>query len=385
MKNLTQNTSINQQNSTLQTICVDWLELSFSGTLPSFKHNPQKFELTPDCYLEFTDLTSKFFGAICNLYVDGYKVGEVKFNPKSAFIGDETIQFKFENYMLYTNDFTSYVSYFIEKLNWKFNHIIRLDIASDVIKHNVLNFIQKQKANPDKITLKGKRKNVSINLVGEVYQTVYFGSASSDKFIKVYNKTKELQKSNKKHIEVFWKYNGLDFKNNEVERVELTLRQKHLKHINVYGLNNANYLASICRTHFVNYFDFSEVYSSHGKKYTKDVTPIRFSQFETQLLPKYKFVPKYSVKPIKTELKRLYFNSLIELEQCNMLGGVNNLDVTTEYYMAQINITKVINRLVNVYHLEAYFKQNKPFWLKEYEKNKTLHINRFNNAKQKTA
>lgn len=351
---------------------MDWLELSFRGELPDFIENPETFYINNNCFLEFTNNRNQYFQTIVNLWINNRKIGELKYNPSTAFIDENTVHFKIENHLLYSKDYPLYIDYLQTILGLKFQHIVRIDIATDTINHNLLNFIRKYH-NSTNIRIKGKQKKITINSKGKIYKTVYFGSMSSEKFIKIYNKTQELKAKDKAYIKGFWKLNNLNYQNNEVERIELTLKTKQAKYIDLNKLPDPNYLASICRTHFKNYFEFIGTYRQNNKTVKKDVTPLQFNEFQTQLLEKYKHIQKFTTKAQKMELKRLFFNIQITKELIEIEHGKQN--TVTELYIAINNFSGAIRTINKLYNLEQYYDQNNGFWKKEFDKNKTIYLN----------
>jgi hypothetical protein len=216
-------------------IVVDWLELSFKGNIPESIHNPKRLMLNGNCFIEYnTNVTNKYFHQVADLYIDFRKIGEIRFNPRNSYNDTETILFKFENWLLYENNYTDYVQYMVDVLGWNYNHIVRIDVAIDCINKNLLRFMKvydspQNKERVERIFPKGRDKSLTINTIGDVCKTVYYGKCSADRYIKIYNKNEELKKSDKKYIPYFWKVNHLDYVNNPVERLELTLRQKQSK------------------------------------------------------------------------------------------------------------------------------------------------------------
>lgn len=360
-----------------KTICLDYLEVSLIGNLPCYSNTPQYEYINNNCYLEFIhDHGNKFFNTVCSLYIDNRCIGELKYNPKTPFINDETVHFKYVNHLLYTKDYLKYIDQINKLLGLELHHIVRIDIATDVIKHNLIDFI-KTYQNSVKIHQKGRKKALTIKSIGKEYKTVYVGSTKSDKFIKIYNKSKELEQSDKPYIPYYWGVNGMDFKNNDVERLELTLKTKQASTININELNNGNYLASLLYTHFRNFFEFKQTYKSHGKDYTKDCTPLDFTDYETKLLTKYKYIPKHTILPQKIELKRLYINSLIENE-LSKRKQTSKYRLPVRDYTHLYTFNKPIDRICELYNLHDYFDQKKASWNNEYIKQQSTLMNKIN-------
>src|SRR5436853_171075 len=58
--------------------------------------------------------------------------------------------------------------------------------------------------------------------------SITLGSMHSDKVISIYDKTKEIQISNKEYIKEYWRNNGLIENNEPIDRLELRLKRPQL-------------------------------------------------------------------------------------------------------------------------------------------------------------
>lgn len=335
-------------------IVTDYLEVSFDFQLPSIV---KSFNIC-DCVIEMTNIKNNYFQYICNIYIHGDLVGELKYKPLNRFVGANTVHIKFENRLLYSKEFNYYLEYIRDVMNFKFNHILRLDIAIDTVKHNLLAFFRKFQ-NSKNIVLSGNHKKIHIEYIGKEYKTIHIGSSKSDKYIKIYNKSKELQTFYKEHIQEFYQLNGLDYIQNEVERIELTLRTKHLKNVDVQLLTDSNYLASVCRSHYKGLFEFYSNYVAHGKRSKKNVTPISLNEFRTTLLPVYKYSKSYSIKPQKMVIKKLF----MEVQTVKKLIAANGENFES---LNKISIyEKAINEYCSTYKLTDYYNSKQQLWLNE--------------------
>jgi len=157
------------------------------------------------------------------------------------------MQFELLNNIHYEIGWCDDLDYLFKKLGWKIDNISRLDIALDGSNAGFLKVMNM--ALEKKIEKVGRSKlqfftNSKIDLEG-----CDIGKRSSDKWVTCYNKTKELEKSNKFYIRKFWERAGLDTAH--VERLELKLRCESIKMIVGFDwrkLDNFEYLASIFRT-----------------------------------------------------------------------------------------------------------------------------------------
>lgn len=366
--------SNNNPKQVNKVINLDYLELSFFYELPTFSVMPKEFNINKNIRLEYVnDFKSQNFNIVANLLINDRLIGQLKYSPSNSFLSENTCHLKIENHHLYSANFFEYIDYLITE-GFTFNSIVRIDIAIDTIKHNLLDFMKKYQQS-ELILCKGRAKDITTKLIGKTYKTVYFGSTQSSKFIKIYNKSVELSNNTKPYINYFYKVNGLDYVNNIVERLELTLRNPHTKLIDLNRLTDSSYLASICHTQFKNFYQFESNYIQHNKRMKKDCTPIHVNDFSPIILPKFKAVNKHTTLPIKQEIKRLYKHYLSEIElykQPQKLNPNNEDSILVSTQIHIVNAKEVINRICQRHNLNEYLEKNKEHWKKEFLKNNSI-------------
>ena len=256
----------------------------------------------------------------------------------------------------------TYIDYLSNELGFIYKHIVKVDIAIDCINHNLIQFIDKWQ-NSKYIRCKGRKKQLSTTQLNE-NKTYYMGSNKADKQIRIYNKSKELELSHKDYIKDFYYLNGLDYLLNTVERLELSLKGDLVRNIDLYSLNNPDYLASVIQTEFKNYFEFESNYLRNGKRVKKDINLISLEGFKTELLPKYNHTPTRSLRPFKMEIKRLYINHLNELEI-----GINN----NGYNAASMTFYLPLKRICTLHNLTQWYNSKKDEWEKEFNRKQSIY------------
>ena len=229
------------RNEVNKVIFVDNLEVSFHGNIPTLTDSKVPYSngenkvkyYNPNCFIEFKNNGNKYFRNICDLWIEGRKIGEFRFLPTSPFINDELINFKFENVQLYQKDFNRYIDYIVETFEFKYQYISHLDIAIDCIDHNLLKFVNNYLyySNTTNYSTTHKGRLDKKNIVTNNQNIIHWGKLDSEKYIKIYNKSLELTDTNnsKSYIPVCWKENKMIVENKTVERFELTLKQKNTK------------------------------------------------------------------------------------------------------------------------------------------------------------
>jgi hypothetical protein len=339
-------------NESKNLIIIDWLQLRFELEIPTF-FNKQYFQLNKESFIQYTGNQSMNFYNVDNLFIKSEKVGTIQYNPRSNIIKANMVILKIENELFYNNTFQYYINYIIDVLKWNLKGITRIDIASDFTNKNIISFLKEYY---HKTELKLPNYNIRIRgkgKVNELENTMYVGSKNSDKYIKVYNKSKELTESNKRHIKNYYRVNGIDWKVTKIERLELTLKSKRTKNIDVRKLANQKYLNEILKTESKGFFEFYKPVTRKGKKVNKDVTPVTFNNIQLNEYNKVKQKKEYNLNTIETakrSIKFLYFNNL---EHQNTIYLDNE---------------SAINRLLGEYDLNNWYKEKMPYWNKEFQK-----------------
>lgn len=347
-------------------ICLDWLEISFIKKLPLAAANKPHWLNERTCIVR-TENNKRTYDGLYLLLIDGIKIGELSINSRNSFVSDEVVHLKIDNKLLYSVGCIEHINYIIKVLGFAYSHIKRIDVAIDSNDRDVISFMKKY-MNSAKIRVKGKQKRINTITMGKASQTVYFGSSASGKQIRIYNKTDEVVRSGKDYIFEFYCLNGLNYETAEVQRIELTLRTKNTKNIDIQRLNDVNYLASICRTHFKNYFEFISEYKEHNKTVSRNVTPVSFDGFTTTLLPRVAHTPVQSQKSLKVLLKGLYMNALSEeIKQSQPLQPDY---LISEASVANANFLAAIARILQLRPtLMPYFRSNEKKWRKAAKNN----------------
>lgn len=351
-------------------ISLDYLEISYEFELPTFSTtNVKPFYLNKDTYIQLTDNTSKYFNSSGYLFINNDYIGDIRYNPKErSFIPSNTVHLKLSNHLLYTQYFKYYLEYISDVIGMKYNHILRLDIANDLVGHNVLQFM-KTYENSSIIICKGKPKDISKRLSGKKTQIIHFGSITSDKYIKIYNKAVDLIAGNKEYIKEYWDKNGIDYSVGNVERLELTLQKKQAKLVDINLLHDIDYLASLCKNHFVNYFEFYRTEKRVHNVKRINVSPINFSNYYGYKIDKYKYQPQITTRPAKQALKTLFLESLeIEgkIKRCSCTDSVGLQEAIT-------SINDSIDYLVKENGLESFFEGKKKIWMHEFDRKSVMN------------
>lgn len=257
------------------TISIDWLEATFSGR---FLHLREYEE--PRDVLEFgysgvammRDIArwngTKHYKYAYRMILNGEEIGTILTHPRAKILDRNLSQMRIDNHVLYQKGAIDQMLYVADTIAVTMNNLTRLDIAIDGV-----NFISDYSN-----VIQGKYKKIGRAKMATEHQPngdvegFYIGRRSSEKFLRGYNKTKELvQASNSKdYIKQFWERNNLDMTRGDIERLEIVMKAKAIKRIKDFDLNQLDkpsYLAGIMRTEFAGWYQFID-----AKDKTKNVS-----------------------------------------------------------------------------------------------------------------
>lgn len=257
---------------TKNTISVDWFECLVSGWAIPTNGDQQHYWFANNriCFYRRKKIVPHFLDYF-DISIDNKPFGYALMNPRNKEIfGSDVIQIKVNNNRLYEAEWMNTFQFLLKSFTWKMQNVSRLDIALD--GHGFMAVGQK--------LLLGKIRKIGkaqffprLNSKMQV-QGFRLGSMSSSKSLVCYDKTAELEVSNKYYIRDMWKKAGLDTTQN-VERLELRLRNEAIKMIEDFDytkLDNFEYLASLMRTNFYKFYQF---YSPK-----KDTNVSRYNTFD---------------------------------------------------------------------------------------------------------
>lgn len=260
-------------------ITTDW----FSAILSTFNPMNNDFTEAPE-KLEYDSgniiLNKLKFSA------NGFKYGyEIIFRKKpfalvhvcptsDLIFANNQMKFELKNNVHYEIGWCSELEYFLNAMGWKVDNTSRVDIALDIDKRHflkIMNMVLEQK-----IQYTGKAQiqwftNGKLDLQG-----CDIGKRSSDKWVTIYNKSKELEHSNKFYIRDTWVRAGMNIE--RVDRMELKLRNNAIKEIVGFDwrkLDDFEYLASIFRT-----------FIEGGEKINPDTGEVKYSKGILHLVKK---------------------------------------------------------------------------------------------------
>lgn len=363
-------------------INIDYLIINLDGN--PFGDFPEDSQF----HLVHYDFGTKIFSNRSDLYFRNEKIGVLQSSPRSAIMDENFAQLQFENHLFYTishHDLKNLITVFCEQTGYKFKAINRLDICIDKndknhTYRNIYDNIIK-----GSFLISGRPKNLQSyfeTFKGKsVLNGFQIGKRTSDKIIRVYNKTLSLQLTEKQYINDFFKNNGI--KNENVWRFEYQLNSaffRHLKEISqtkeevqqdmTWGIFNQSTLFELLKLATKGFF---ELHENTGKSQINKENKIELFDFDLmrQKVTKQTTVIKkldkgfISTTTIKKRLAKSLFREYYANEQ----------DIS---YVIALNLLLENDDLITDKKLKIWFQNKMNFYLHEF-RNKEKIIKRFDN------
>jgi len=242
--------------STPYTVAVDWFQVLVSGwALPETDSEPKRsFDNGRICFYKRKKITPHFL-TFYDIFIDGKPFCHALMHPRNTEIfGKDVIEIKVNNSRLYEVGWIDSFDYLTKKFSWIVKNVSRLDIALDGS-----GFMHVGNKLISKSIRKVGRAEFAPRLTSKMEVKGFkIGQTKSDKCLVCYDKSAELEASNKYYIRDMWKRAGLDI-SQRVERLELRLKNdaiKQVENFDYHQLWNFEYLASLMRTHFKKFYEF---------------------------------------------------------------------------------------------------------------------------------
>ncbi|MDO7873671.1 replication initiation factor domain-containing protein [Hymenobacter sp. ASUV-10] len=273
------------------------LDIMCRGHIESGSDEALHIEKGDGVLLEWTGKGTPMMRDSFNVYLWGEKFGTLHANPRSEGKGlkPDSVQVHVDNALLYTDHWYEDLQTVVQACGLHVKNVTRLDIALDGLNYIIefLNLYQKQFEWNKTVHHKGKARFTAgvLDKRTMLYDHFKIGSGSSEKQISVYNKTKELERSNKTYIAKYWQANGLQDGGLDcpVYRVELRMRGKAVKEVKdfaIHKLTDYSYLFDLFRTGCHNYFEFTETQGHQNVSRQKPIDLIPFDALGARLLEK---------------------------------------------------------------------------------------------------
>lgn len=215
------------------TVALDWLQLNCSWDFPEalIISNSHKGYIETDCYTLQIDDGDKHFKYHLKVMDKETEIGIFQAVPRNTKKHEQqTTLLKLANHVLY-KDWFAVLENLRRHFKFHINKISRIDIAVDGLNvADMLNDELKEKNHNYKRIGKSVIRAHSYNRTQRIFEGWTIGTPKGDKMISIYNKSKDVQRTNKSYIEDFWKANGLNV-NETINRFEMRLKNGFLKRL----------------------------------------------------------------------------------------------------------------------------------------------------------
>lgn len=285
---------------------LDWFTATLTGDPMLHEGLPEVIERSNGrVTLQKANIYNKHYQAGYQVNVSGRPFGNVLVKPREGnALQPQFVQFTALNHTLYEVGFMAEFTTVSEVLGWKWRNPTRIDIALDGQGfHQII-----------KDVLYGKVRQLGSATYGLHFQSqnrlqgYTWGKGDSDKYMRCYDKTEELKKSNKWYIKEFWERAGLDLSKN-VQRLEIVLRNDELKKYPDFDplqLGDPQHLASLMRSAFQKWFQFKDKDSDTNVTRMDDIEYINWDSIGGGLLPKAGSIPPNEYFRMKQMAKTSY-------------------------------------------------------------------------------
>jgi len=370
----------------------DWLELYLKGDL-SYLKNLDSYEKGA-FRLVANDTITKYYSCSRTVYYAGELFGVILFQPRSKVLAVESISFKIDNQQLYKRkEIDLKIGAFLRAFEIEFCNYTRVDLFIDFNRFNsklgFADFVTAYSAG--QIASKGKVQSFNkyhSRVDGNMRLTGFsYGSRSSDKYIRCYDKTYQLEIEHKPYIQEFWQLNGFS-KTDRVYRFEIQLNSKFfnktdgqrlkLDGTRAYGLGNSrevekdgkksweyfqkrfsisnkDSILNLLQLAMTNYFEFFD--AEDTRKKTSDRLPVELFDW-SQLREGVKRMYSYVRKKI-THTSVTWRQKMIVLRNMFREYVVNFQDEKWLYFVA---------RLIHDYNLQHRWQKVKERYTLEFLK-----------------
>lgn len=319
-------------------ICLDFLSVSVELAHDLKLIEGQKTLKFNQTTLELTERRTTNFSQIFDIYVNSYRVGELRYKTNKCQMNERTGIIKFTNELLYTGNLSGIYKRLKYDLKYKFNKINHIDIAIDQSATDDKHIKFAYDYARGKIDFVGNQI-IRLDFQKQKIRNVYIGSRSSGKFMRCYYKKQELQVSNKNYIREFWTKNDLD-QTNEVFRTELSLSGSLLNKIYAPDLiedNNSVYYAFLEEKTMDIIQDpkfLNDVFQSETQKFTKCVKVSELNKVKrTNLCKQFTIFAHLKFDDIIIYLKRAKMDAAKMVHKIKMTAKfLHQLYVETDNY-----------------------------------------------------
>lgn len=399
----------NFKNQKKLLLTIDWLTIRTIDNFTKIQFNSESLAEYGDYVLEHVpNMRTKNFNQFLNVYYQGVKIGNILYESNHPFILQNCAHLRFENFTFYSGEVKDHYYNLCELFGLKNNSISRLDIACDGVNlHKFLNTYLKKSIKSGYITetydkdfnkkiIKNEDKkgcldilrvndvdninfnnnsrsnyilHTSTNFIVGKQGSKSSGTSRSERYIRYYDKTKELlevQKGKKQYITDYFEKNEFNLKK-PVFRFEIQLNSvflSKLKDFDITHIFELKTLKSLFLSSLVNFFEFR---INDKKNITKCSEIPLFKEFKEPFFVRIKRIVLDSVRTVKIAIKR----QLMDIMHGTFTRHNDRVEEETNFYVTGLT-RHLIKAQIKRYQLEIWWQKKYPEFLREHKKKCTL-------------
>jgi hypothetical protein len=351
-------------------LTIDWLTLNLEDVFQYLDLDENGFYQLDSFILELEQhKQTKHFKKVFNVYYEGAKVFNLACSANSKHILYGRCHLQVLNHLFYSGEAEQLLQDFISSFQIGQPKISRLDLAVDGL--NIHPFLNKFLYEKNSVRSVGRVRDtdnifpVSFNrdnIRHQKFDNFYVGqigkksenSSRSSKFIRYYNKTKEIREKGgeKAYILDYWQKSGFDMRKN-VYRFEIQLASAFISTVRGFDFSQLFNQTSLqmllrlsCRQFFEFYYKDSKNVSRCTRiEFFKDFTTATYVRIKRKIVDK--------IRTIKVSISRLVKDCMTGIFSSN--NAINQSET----------VIKTIGVLLHDYDLRGWFMDKFPFLLQE--------------------
>lgn len=215
-------------------INIDYLILNFEGA--PFGDFPENSDFKAVHF----DYGTKIFENRSEIFYKNEKIGQMMCKPRASIMDENLAQFQLENHLFYTKSLKEIENIIVEytdETKYTYKSINRLDIALDSQDKNNTYRTLFDSLMAGSMLISGRKKNIQAYFETykgkSVLNGMQVGKRTSDRLLRIYNKSLSLQLTEKPYINEFYKNNS--FVNENVWRFEFQLNSSFFRFLKQYA------------------------------------------------------------------------------------------------------------------------------------------------------
>jgi len=351
-----------------------------------FRFPPQERSYQWSIRLE--EYGTKIFRKVAKIYYGGNEFATMTYQPYcTELMGENFGQIQIANKYLYIpiQSTGGIIQDFCYRSGIEVTGLNRLDIAIDADKSEgsfkYILFNLKRELDQKEAIFCGKEKALTYYSTSKNEDSGWaFGNRSSDRYLRFYNKTKEMgEGKNKPWIRKYWKYDlGINDDAN-VWRLEIQLNRRYLKDIaDVWRIFDYKFIWSMFQISMENFFDLRENLNKNRETRNPKIKYLQDGAIKDYL--DNGFWPKISILG-NTGKYYPAIRTISQVEENTILQNKIQLKKMFTRYchsgqesLLPLYLIKEIFEVNQSFYELAFFTRKRDYWIQQYKAEKDLHF-----------